>query len=271
MTNWDGFFLGLVQGFTEFLPVSSSGHLVLAREFFNIDGVNGLAFDAVLHIATTLAVVIYFRRDLWLLLQTFLRYLGKLSVDEKNMVMLKGLALATIPAAVAGLLLDDLVGFYLDNSLVVAGALFTTAFVFMAAEWYYVTRPQKVGLTIKSALVVGLVQAIALIPGVSRSGITLSAGMFLGLTRVEAARFSFLLAMPITLAAGAKKFLDLMTTDNVVVNWGAVGIGAVVAFVVALVVIHFFLNFIRKHTLWPFVWYTMILAGITWYLHTLNL
>lgn len=266
MTNSDGFFLGLLQGFTEFLPVSSSGHLVLLRGFLNIDDTTGLAFDAVLHIATTLAVILYFRKDLWLLLQTFLRYLGKMPVDAKNMTLLKGLTLATIPAALAGLFLDNIVEFYLQNDVVVAVALLATAVIFMVAEWYYATSPQKVNLTTKSALFIGLAQMFALIPGISRSGITLSTGMFLGLTRIESARFSFLLAIPITLAAGSKKLLDLLTTTDVVVNWAALGLAALTAFVVALFVIHFFLNFIRKYTLWPFIWYIMILSGVTFYL-----
>jgi len=260
----DAIILGLVQGITEFLPISSSGHLVLFREWLQVDGVNALAFDAILHFATTLAVIIYFRADIWRLLQTLLRKLGRLPVREKDMILLKALLIGTIPAVVFGLLLQSVVEENLQSSISVAATLLLASFFFLYVEWKYSIAPPHGEITVRRGLFVGFFQVLALLPGMSRSGATIAGGMLLGLTRVEATKFSFLLAIPITLGVGIKMTLDLMQADGVVV-WTQIGIGAVVAFVTALFVIHFFLAFIRRYTLWPFVWYGVILAGLVMY------
>lgn len=260
----DAIILGLVQGVTEFLPVSSSGHLVLVNEWLSIEGVNELAYTAVLHFATTAAVMLYFRNDLWSLLQVFLRKLGRLPVNEKDITLLYALVIATIPAVFLGLLLEGFITDYLQSPLVVAGALATASVFFLYAEWRYYLRPSYGEITLKSGFLIGLFQALALIPGMSRSGSTIAGGMLLGLSRYEASRFSFLMAIPITLGVGVKKSLDLLKEQGTV-DWLMIGIGASVAFVTALIVIHFFLSFIRKHTLWPFVWYGIILASMVWY------
>jgi undecaprenyl-diphosphatase len=258
--------LGLVQGITEFLPVSSTGHLVLAQEWIVVDQVNDLALVGILHLATTLAVIVYFWNDLWLLVQVALRKLGQLPVNERDITLLYALVIGTIPAALIGFFAEDFIDKYFLHDWVVALVLLVAAFFFMYAEWRNYLHPSHAGLTIKKGFLVGLFQVMALIPGMSRSGSTIGGGMILGMSRYEATRFSFLLAVPITLGVGAKKLLDLIAAEGDVA-WGLVTLSAVVAFVTALLVIHYFLQFIRKYTLWPFVWYSMILAGMVGYVH----
>jgi len=266
MTTWDGILLGIVQGITEFLPISSSGHLVLVREFFAISPVDAIAFDAVVHLATAIAVILYFGKDLWGLVQTLLRYMGRMPVDMKNVRLMQGLLLGTIPAGLLGFFLEDIVSTYLQTAILVALLLFASALFFIFGEWRYFKEPRQREFTLRTAFLIGCFQAVALLPGVSRSGMTIVGGMLLGMTRHESARFSFLLAIPITLGAGAKKSIDLLGNTSQV-EWGAIIVGGIFAFVVALIVIHYFLEFVRKHTLAPFIWYSVILSGVVGYFY----
>jgi len=260
----DAIILGLVQGTTEFLPVSSTGHLVLVRDWLSLAKTDALAFDAVLHFATTAAVILYFRSDIWVLIQVALRKLGRLPVNERDITLLYALVIGTIPAVVLGIFLESVVSEYLRTPLIVAGILFLTAIFFMYAEWRYYLQPSHGSITLKRGLLVGMFQALALLPGMSRSGSTIAGGMLLGMTRYEASRFSFLLAIPITLGVGIKMSLELLG-EGISVDWMIIGTGAAVAFVMALLVIHFFLKFIQKYTLWPFVWYSVILSSMVGY------
>lgn len=262
----DAIILGLVQGVTEFLPISSTGHLVLIRGLLSIDDTNGLAFDTVLHFATTAAVMVYFRADIINLLQVAFRKLGRLPVNEKDITLLYALIFATIPGAVLGVLLESYLSEHFRTPFIVAVVLFLTALFFMYAEWKCYVNPVHGELTIKKGFLVGLFQALALIPGMSRSGSTIAGGMLLGMSRYEASRFSFLLAIPITLGAGGKGLFDLLGKEGSV-DWVLVGMSSLIAFVTALIVIHFFLQFIRRYTLWPFVWYSIILSGLVAYVH----
>lgn len=256
--------LGLVQGITEFLPVSSSGHLVLVREFLVLDDANALAIDAVLHLATTAAIALYFWNDIWVLIQTAIRKLGRLPVNEKDLTLLYALMIGTVPAVIVGLLLESTVEKYFTSSLIVVAILFIAAVFFMYAEWRYYTKPPQGALTVRRGFLVGCFQVLALLPGFSRSGATLAGGMLLGMTRLEAARFSFLLAIPITLGVGTKKLIELISLGGAV-SWLEIALGATVSFLVALVVIHFFLDFIRRYSLWPFIWYSIVLSLLVGY------
>jgi undecaprenyl-diphosphatase len=257
--------LGLIQGITEFVPISSSAHLLLVGDFLSIDETNTLAFYAVLHLATTAAIIIYFWNDIWALIQTSIRKLGRLPVNEKDLTLLHAILIGTVPAVIVGLLFEEIITTYLHFPLIIAAMLFISAFFFMYAEWCYYTKPPQGILTIRHGFWIGCFQALALLPGFSRSGSTLAGGMLLGLSRVESARFSFLLAIPITLGVGSKMLLELITTDGNV-NWLQIGIGATVSFFTALLVIHYFLGFIRKYSLWPFIWYKIILSLIVVYI-----
>lgn len=260
----DAILLGLIQGVTEFLPVSSTGHLVLAHNWLAVEGVNALAFDAVLHFATTAAVVTYFWSELWGLLQVALRKLGRLPVNQRDITLLYALLIGTVPAVVLGVFLESVISEYLRTPLFVAAALFLASVFFMYAEWRYYLQPTQHEITLRRGLLIGFFQALALLPGMSRSGATIAGGMLLGLSRYDATRFSFLLAIPITFGVGIKMSLDLLEEGGTV-DWLFITAGAVVAFVTALLVIHFFLQFIRKYTLWPFVWYGIVLAGMVGY------
>jgi len=260
----DAIILGLVQGVTEFLPISSTGHLVLVRGLLDVTGTNALAFDAMLHLATTIAVALYFWSDLWVLLQALLRKLGRLPVNQKDLTLFYALAVGTVPAVIVGLFLESFVSQNLQSPSVVAVVLFFASFFFLYAEWRYYLKPNREVITVKRGLFVGLFQALALIPGFSRSGATIAGGMLLGLSRYEAARFSFLLAIPVTAGVGAKKFIDLIGQGEGV-EWFPIMIGSATALVTACIVIHFFLVFIRRYTLWPFVWYGLALSGLVGY------
>lgn len=257
----DATILGFVQGITEFLPISSTGHLVLARTLFGFETAHALAFDAILHLATAAAVIVYFFKDMLLLANTALRKLSRLPVNERDWTLLVALIVGTVPAVVLGLLLESLIETLFRNPLLVAGILVVGSFLFMYAEWVYLNRPRGGVMSTKKGFTIGLFQALALLPGMSRSGATIAGGMLLGLSRHEAARFAFLLAIPVILGAGSKKLLELLTTTDTI-PWVGVGVGAVVAFVTGLVAIHFMLAFVRRHTLWPFIWYRIILAAL---------
>lgn len=253
-------FLGLLQGLTEFLPVSSSGHLVLLHAIFGENG-NDLAFDAVLQLATVLAVVIYFRRDIFDIINALLRRLSRLPVNEKDITLAYALLVGTVPAVVAGLLLESYMETIFRDPLLVGGVLVGGSVLFAIAEWRYQSSKRDDHMSIRKGLLIGVFQCLALIPGMSRSGASIVGGMFLGLSRSEAARFSFLLAVPIILGSGLKKLLDLMIGDTAV-DWASLALAATVAFLAGLFAIHFMLSFVRRHTLWPFIWYRLILAGV---------
>lgn len=260
MTILESAVLGVVQGLTEFLPVSSTGHLILARSLLGIENTNGLAFDAILHIATAAAVVVYFFPDIWQLAQVGLRKLGRLPVNKRDETLLYALLISTIPAVVLGLSLESFMDKTFRHPLLVAVVLVAGSLFFIYAEWVYRSRAQTNEMNLKKGFQIGLFQSLALIPGMSRSGATISGGMILGLSRSEAARFSFLMAVPVITGAGLKKFLELLSS-NEPVAWFTVLVGASVAFFTGLLAIHFMLSFVKKHTLWPFIWYRIILAS----------
>lgn len=253
--------LGLVQGLTEFLPISSSGHLVLAHEIFGSITQNDLAFDAMLHLATALAVVVYFWHDIWLLINTVLRKLERLPVNERDMTLATALVIGTIPAVVLGILLESYMETIFRNPVLVAGVLVVGSLLFVVAEWFYLHKPREDRMTVWKGFKIGFFQSLALVPGMSRSGASIAGGMLLGLSRYEAARFSFLLAVPVICGAGGMAFLRLVKSSEPVA-WGVVTAGSITAFVVGLLAIHFMLTFVRNHTLWPFIWYRVILAAL---------
>ena len=252
--------LGVVQGITEFLPISSTGHLVLMHTVLGVEGESSLAFDAVLHFATALAVVIYFFDEIRVLVQTTLRKLGRLPVNEKDFMVVKAIAIGTIPAVVIGLLLESYMETLFRNPILVAVVLIAGSLLFMYAEYVYENSFHTGETDVRTGFKIGLFQTLALIPGMSRSGMTIAGGMILGLSRTDAARFSFLLAIPVIVGGGFKKIIELLSSD-VVVPWISVGIGALTAFVVGLFAIHFMITFVRKYSLWPFIWYRITLAG----------
>ncbi len=256
--------LGLVHGIMEFLPVSSSGHLILIDSLINIDEVNRLAIGGILFLSTAFATILYFWVDIWVLIQTLMRKLGRLPVNEKDLVLLYALLLGSVPALIIGLFLGSVFEKYLNNILLIAGILLLSAMFLMYVEWRYYQRPPHSTITIRKGWQIGLFQILALIPGFSRVGITLAGGMLLGLSRLESARFSFLLVIPLALGLGIKKLLDLIVMGGEVM-WVPIMIAVAISFILALIFIHFFLYYIRRHTLWPFIWYNIILVMLAIY------
>ncbi len=260
MTIFESVILGFVQGITEFLPISSTGHLILTRTLFGINDAQGLAFDAVLQLASVIAIFVYFFPDVVALAQTALRKLGRLPVNAREETLLFALCVATIPAIIVGLLLESYIASVFRSPLLVAFVLVAGSVFFIYTEYVYQNSPRLNVMSIQNGFKIGLFQVLALIPGMSRSGATICGGMLLGLSRVEAARFSFLLAIPIIAGAGLKKLLELIVS-NEPIAWVPLLIGSVVSFITSLFAIHFLLQFVRSHTLWPFIWYRIILAS----------
>lgn len=260
MSYVEAIILGVVQGITEFLPISSTGHLVFARELIGLVDQHALAFDAVLHVATALAVIIYFSRSLGELAQTALRKLGRLPVNRKDETLLYAVLVGTIPAALLGLMLESIMETAFRNLLLVAVVMFTGSFLFMYAEWKHYKEPRRSGITLPMGVKVGLFQVLALIPGMSRAGATIAGGMILGLSRSEATHLSFLLAIPIVVGAGSKKLLELLLAGSGEVNWLVVLAGSAAAFVCALAAIHWLVGFVQRYTLWVFIWYRILFA-----------
>ena len=260
----DALILGLVQGITEFLPLSSAGHLVLARSWLSIDTMNAVAFEGVTHLATALAVTIYFWSDFWVLVQAALRKLGRLPVNQKDLQLFKALALGSIPALALGLMVEPFIRPLFQNVALVAIILFAASVFFMYVEWRYFMRPEHGSITVKRGLLIGVYQALALLPGFSRVGATMAGGMLLGMSRYEAARFSFMLAVPLAVGMGCKKLLELLSAAGTP-EWSFIIMGATTAALCAFIVAHLFLGYIKTHTLWPFIWYNVLLSAFVGY------
>lgn len=257
--------LGLIQGLTEFLPVSSSGHLILAREVFGFNPENGLAIDAVLQLATALAVVVYFRKDITRLLTSFFHVITGHTGTEGDTKLILALVLGTIPAIILGLFLEDTMATVFRSANLVAYALVAGSLVMAFAEVFAKRHRTTFDISDVSPLkgfLIGLFQSLALIPGMSRSGMTISGGLFLRLSREAAARFGFLLAVPIILGSGLKKFLELGFSGTLTVVGPELLLGSAVAFVSGLIAIHALLLFVRTQPLYVFIAYRLLLAGL---------
>jgi undecaprenyl-diphosphatase len=253
--------LALIQGLTEFLPVSSSAHLILPSVLFGWPD-QGLSFDTAVHLGTLCAVLLYFRQHLWQLATGSLQAIGsRRMTDEAQEVLL--LAVATLPIVVLGLLLKDDVEDTFRGVKVIA----TTTIVFGILLWLADRRApgNRLGilsLSWKVALLIGFAQVLALMPGVSRSGVTMTAALFCGLTRVDAARFSFLLSIPTIAGAGGLTVVELLGVPGV--NWAELGYGIVVSALFAYGCIHFFLRLIGSMGFLPFVIYRLLLGAALW-------
>ena len=252
--------LALVQGITEFLPISSSGHLILPAKLLGWTD-QGLAFDVAVHMGTLGAVVLYFRQDLFAIARD---WLGSLAGKGSSFNSRLGwyLIFATLPAVIFGLILKSL---GLDEAMRTVAVICGTTLIFGALLGWADLKGKRVQpleeMTFKQAMLVGFAQALALIPGTSRSGITMTAALMMGMTRDAAARFSFLLSIPVIVGAGSLLLKDLVES-SAPVDWGVLATGAIAAFISAWVCVHLFLAFINRIGLMPFVIYRMILGVV---------
>lgn len=249
--------LALIQGITEFLPVSSQAHLVL-YSLITGDVYQGLDFDIILHAGSLLAVVTYFRSELAAMAHDwFAALFGRTATADSKLAW--WLIIGTIPAGVFGLLLKDQAEAVFRSPVIMASALIGFGLLLGWADWRHRGERDEYSLRLTDVLAVGFAQVLALIPGTSRSGITMTAALFLGLTREAAARFSFLLSVPIIAAAGLLGATDIAQSD-VQGDVGLLALGLVVSTLSTYACIHYFLAFIRKIGMQPFVAYRIILG-----------
>lgn len=252
--------LGMVQGLGEYLPISSSGHLIVTSWLLKWQD-QGLAFDVALHWGTLVAVVIYFRQDIWQLVKSFFSSLIPSRRDfatDPHQRMAWLLLLGTIPAALAGKLFEEQIATVLRSPLTVVVTLTLGAIIIFAIDRWGLKNRHIHDLRWKDALIIGLAQAISIIPGVSRSGSTMMAGLGIGLKRDQAARFSFLLSAPIILGAGLLELPAIFSEPDM----GSVLIGFISAATFGFIAIHFLMRYISTRTFDLFAWYRLGLAAV---------
>jgi undecaprenyl-diphosphatase len=253
--------LGLVQGLTEFLPISSSAHISIVGQLFG-HADPGAAFTAIIQIGTEVAVVVYFAKDIGRIIRAwFLALIGRIPRDDPDARMGWLVIIGSIPIIVLGLLFQDAIEHALRNLWITVAMLAGFGLIIGIVDSLATHRRTLDQLTWKHGILYGLAQALALIPGVSRSGGTITAGLAMGYRREAATRYSFLLAIPAVLGAG---FFQLYqgVSGGAQVAWGPTLLAGVVAFVVGLVMIAWLLRFVATHSFWPFVIYRIILAAI---------
>lgn len=255
--------LALIQGLTEFLPISSSAHLILPSVLLGWQD-QGLAFDLVLNVGTLAAVLLYFRKEV---LNMSVAWAD--SIKNKNHTPDSKLAWwiiwATIPAAAIGFLGKDYIEVYLRSGYVIA----VTTILFGLLLWWADAKAKQIKTEyqtgLKGAIILGFAQALALIPGTSRSGITITAALMLGLTRNAAARFSFLMSIPIIAMASGYDLLKFILSDEYV-DWSSLLLGAGISFISAILCIHVFLILLNRVGMLPFVLYRLLLGGALFYI-----
>jgi len=259
MDNIQAIILALVQGLTEFLPISSSAHLILVPRLLGWTD-QGLAFDVAVHVGTLVAVVFYFRTDLARMTGAWLQSCAGQGVNsEARLAWL--VIIASVPVALAGLSLHGFIENELRSPLVIAVTTIGFGLLLLLAD--QLGRQDRSGssLRLRDAVLIGLAQVLALVPGTSRSGITMTAALALGLTRTEAARFSFLLSIPTILMAGSYESWQLLNAAGRV-DWGLIALGTCTAAVSAWLCIHFFMKLIERIGMLPFVLYRLLLGVV---------
>ncbi len=256
MDTFHAILLGLIQGLTEFLPVSSSGHLAIAQHFLPGFEQPGLLFDVLLHFATTMAVVIYFRTDIWQLLTCFFRS-DPYAVDDRHTFWM--IILGSIPTAVIGLSGKDFFEGLFENLLVIGCMLLLTALLLIVAEKARKDGRSLAQLKVNDALLVGVVQGLAIIPGISRSGSTIACLLLRGIDGEAAAKFSFLLALPAIFGAMLLSLKDLQQISNS--DLPAYCLGALIAFGSGLFAIRWLMNVVRRRRLVSFAIYCLLVGS----------
>ena len=246
--------LGLVQGITEFLPISSSGHLIIIRELLNIPLEGSLIFDIFLNTATLLAVIFVFRRYLMLIINDL--FTQGFSTRNKNLIL--AVIIGTIPAALLGYFLGDKIEGAFRSVKLVALALIAGSIIM-----YFAGREQtKGGITPLKGFIVGIFQSLALIPGISRSGSSISGGVISGLSREEAIRFSFLLYIPVSFGAALKAYLDVQKMHSILIFNFPVILSFLIALVSGIFALRFLMKYFIRNSFTPFIIYRLALAAI---------
>ena len=249
--------LAIIQGLTEFLPISSSAHLILVSDLLDWSD-QGIAFDVALHLGTLLAVLYYFKAEI----SDMVKAKHFTSMDNAINSQLGIIVISTLPIVLIGGLFNDFVNENLRTSMVIALASVFFGIILYLADINQQQRSRVVNLSLKLGLIIGLFQVLALIPGTSRSGITIAAGLFLGLSRVEASRFSFLLAIPVIIAASVLQSYELFTNDQISIDYMNFISGITISSFVAFLTIRWFLELVTRIGMLPFVIYRVLLGLI---------
>lgn len=249
--------LAMVQGLTEFLPVSSSAHLILVPIISGWQD-QGLVFDVAVHVGTLSAVVLYFRKELTRMTSSWLASLAGKGLDP-DAKLAWAVLLGTIPVGLAGLIFKDYIAEHLRSAFVIATTTLVFALLLWWADHYGRRQRNEYSIGWKDILIIGVAQALALIPGTSRSGVTMTAGLLMGLDRQAAARFSFLLSIPVILLAGGLETIDYLEHADVTDMLPLLS-GALISGVSAYICIHYFLRLLERIGMLPFVIYRIILA-----------
>ena len=256
--------LGITQGITEFAPISSSGHLVLVPWFFQWPILNdpdfNKTFDVALHIGTLVGAIVYFRSDIARYLSAWVRSIRARAIETTDERLAWAIVVGTIPGVIVGATLEDVIQRTLSQPVVIAVMLAVFGVVLYAVDRIASVRMHFEDVSVKGGLALGVAQALALQPGVSRSGITITAGRAMGIDRAGAARFSFLLALPIIAGAGVFKGVELLQTGIPAGMGWPFFWGFVSAAVSGFLVIAFLLSYLRRHDFAVFVWYRIAVA-----------
>jgi undecaprenyl-diphosphatase len=263
--------LGIIQGLTEFLPISSSAHLVLVAFLFGweIPAAQVFVFDVLVQMGTLIAVIIYFRIELWAIITAFVRSLLKgHPFSDANARLGWYLILATVPAGLLGLLIKDMVETVFHSPAATALFLYATTIILLVSERIGKKLRNLSSLTWKDALWIGAAQSLSIFPGISRSGSTIAGGLARNFERPQAARFSFLMSIPVMMAAGGLASLDLLEVPNLASFLPIIIAGVASAAVVGYLSIHWLLSYLAHHSLRVFAIYTAVIATLTlivWY------
>ena len=251
--------LAVVQGITEFLPISSSAHLILMPHIFGWRD-QGLAFDVAVHFGSMIAVLYHFRDEVFCMLKSWVRSIRS-GVKDQYSVLAWWIILGTLPGVVIGFFAQSWIEGELRDPMVIAVASITFGLLLWFADVRGARQRDELQLRLVDVLLIGFAQALALIPGISRASVTITMGLLLGLTRQAAARFSFLLAIPLIFASGALQSVRLLN-EATPVDWWHLGLGALFSAVSAGLCIHFFLRLVERVGMFPFVVYRVLLGII---------
>jgi undecaprenyl-diphosphatase len=257
--------LGIVEGVTEFLPVSSTGHLILATELLGFNAEKWSAFNVIIQLGAILAIVVLYWRTFWAVLE------GVIRKNPMSWRFIRNVLVGFLPSAIIGVILISKIELLLGNAEVVAWALIAGGIAILLIE-KFVKPGEIVGVAempLKTVLGIGFIQCLSMIPGVSRSGATILGGLSLGVERRTAAEFSFFLAIPTMMGATTLELIkhhDTLLSGASGVGFGTVAVGFVVSFIVAIVVVKGFVHYISKHGFWPFAWYRIVAgaAALVW-------
>ncbi|MEN0071646.1 MAG: undecaprenyl-diphosphate phosphatase [Propionicimonas sp.] len=253
--------LGIVQGLTEFLPISSSAHQSIVGQLFFGGHDPGAAFTAITQLGTETAVIVYFARDIGRIIKRWtLALFGRIPRNDPDARMGWLVIIGSIPIVVLGILFEDAISTWLRNLWITVAMMAGVAILLWLADRFAKHTYELNQLTWSDGIAFGFAQALALIPGVSRSGATISAGLYLGYTRTAATRYAFLLAIPAVFGSGLYKLKDIGVEPGL--EWGPILVATAVAFVIGLAVIHWLLRYVSKHSFSIFVWYRLAVAAL---------